>query len=187
MSAPPPPSSPYGASPPPYPGPSGPRPGELLDRFLARLVDAVLLGIVSFIISGVLLSALVATNGLNSGLGLGAASFSAYGAVSAVLTTAIYLGYFGLMESTRGQTVGKMVTKLHVQGASGGLPTLEEALKRNIWLAYPILGVVPFLGFLAGIAALVAVILIAVQISNDVPERRPWTDQFAGTRVLKEG
>jgi uncharacterized RDD family membrane protein YckC len=187
MSAPPPPSSPYGAAPTPPPGPSGLRPGELLDRFLARLVDSALLVVVGFVVNGVLLGALLATGGLNSGLGMGTMSFSAYGVVSALVTAAIYLGYYGLMESSRGQTIGKMVTRLHVQGVNGGNPTIEEALKRNIWLAYPILGVIPFLGFLAGIAALVAVILIAVQINNDVPEHRPWTDRFAGTRVLKEG
>lgn len=187
MSAPPPPSSPYGAAPPPPPGPSGPRPGELLDRFLARLVDAVLLAVVAFLVNILFLGALLASGGLDSGLGMGGSRFTAYGVVTSLVTAAIYLGYYGLMESSRGQTVGKMVTRLHVQGASGGTPTLEEALKRNIWLAYPILGVIPFLGFLAGIAALVAVILIAVQINNDVPEHRPWTDRFAGTRVLKEG
>lgn len=187
MSAPPPPSSPYGAPPPPPPGPSGARPGELLDRFLARLLDSVLLAVVAFVINGLFFGALLASGGLDSGLGMGSASFTAYGAVTSLVTAAINLGYFGLMESRRGQTVGKMVTHLHVQGASGGLPTLEESLRRNIWLAYPILGIIPFLGFLAGIAALVAVIMIAVQINNDVPERRPWTDRFAGTRVVKEG
>ena len=54
-----------------------------------------------------------------------------------MLSTVINLGYFGLMESTRGQTVGKMLMKLHVEGASGGKPTLEEAVKRNIWMGLP--------------------------------------------------
>lgn len=185
MSAPPPPSSPYGAAPPPPPpGPQGPRPGELLDRFLARLIDFVLLLVLN-VVANVILRAVLVSN--DSSFGMGSASFSAYAVVSSVLTAVIYLGYFGLMESNRGQTVGKMVTKLHVQGAAGANPTLEEALKRNIWLAYPLLGVIPFIGFVAGLVGLVAVLLIAVQISNDVPERRPWTDRFAGTRVLKQG
>ena len=29
-------------------------------------------------------------------------------------------------------------------------------------------------------------IMIAVQINSD-PERKPWTDKFAGTQVIKEG
>ena len=65
-------------------------------------------------------------------------------------------------------------------------PRSRRPAKRNIWLAYPILGVIPFLGIVGGIISLVAVILIAVQINSD-PERKPWTDKFAGTQVIKEG
>ena len=98
----------------------------------------------------------------------------------------MYLGYFTFMESSQGKTLGKMVMKLHVEGPAGAKPTFEEAAKRNVWLAFPILGVIPFLGIVGSIAALVAVIMIAVQINSD-PEHKPWTDKFAGTRVIKEG
>ena len=55
-------------------------------------------------------------------------------------------------------------------------------------MALPLLGIIPILGGLvAGIGQLVAVILIAVGINNDPVARRPWTDNFAGTRVIKEG
>ena len=105
-----------------------------------------------------------------------------------MLSTVIYLGYFGFMESSRGQTVGKMLMKLHVEGADGGKPTLEEALKRNIWMGLPILGIIPILGGLvAGVGQLVAVIMIAVRDQQRPGARRPWTDKFAGTRVIKEG
>ncbi len=172
------------APPPPPPPQAGPRPGELLDRFVARLIDHVLLFVVILILNAVLFTAIF-TSGNAGSMGFGG-SFGAYSVVSALVTAVIYLGYFALMESTQGKTVGKMVMKLHVEGASGGNPSLDEAAKRNIWLAYPILGVVPFLGIIGGLLALVAVIMIAVQINSD-PEHRPWTDRFAGTRVVKEG
>ncbi len=176
----------YEAAPPPPPyAAAGPRPGELLDRFLARLIDSVLLFVVNLVILVPLTIGLLGINGA-SGFGMGG-SFAA-GALTAVLSTIIYLGYFALMESTKGQTVGKMLMKLHVEGANGGKPTLEEAAKRNIWMGLPILGIIPILGGLvAGIGQLVAVILIAVGINNDTVARRPWTDNFAGTRVIKEG
>lgn len=161
----------------------GPRPGELLDRFLARLIDGVMLFVVSLIINSVIVAAII-TSG-SGGFGM-YGSFGAYAIVTSVISTVINLGYFTFMESSQGKTVGKMVMKLHVDGPGGAKPTLEQAAKRNIWLAYPILGVVPFLGIVGGIAALVAVILIAVQINSD-PEHRPWTDKFAGTQVIKEG
>ena len=143
----------------------------------------VIVVVVVVIINAVLVAALI-TSG-SAGFGYGG-SFSAYSLVSSIVATVVYIGYFAFMESSQGKTVGKMVMNLHVEGPTGGKPTLEEAAKRNIWLAFPIFGVIPFLGLIASVAALVAVILIAVQINSD-PERKPWTDKFAGTRVIKEG
>lgn len=181
----PPPASPYGApAPPPPAAPTGPRPGELLDRFLARLIDYVILIVVAAIINTVLL---VGVFGLRGGaLGMGG-SFT-FAALSAVITTVIYLGYFAFMESNSGKTVGKMAMKLRVEGENGGKPTLEQAVKRNIWMALPLLGVVPIVGgLIGGLGELVAVILIAVGINNDPVRRQPWTDKFASTQVIKEG
>jgi uncharacterized RDD family membrane protein YckC len=163
---------------------TGPRPGELLDRFIARFIDLVIVGVANAIVTAVLVVGLFGLNGGSFGFG---GSFAA-GAISAVITTAIYLGYFGFMESSQGKTVGKMIMKLHVEGPSGGKPTLEEAVKRNIWLGLPLLGIVPILGGLvAAVGELVAIIMIAVGINNDPVRRQPWTDKFAGTQVIKEG
>ncbi|MDX6324007.1 MAG: hypothetical protein QOK15_361 [Nocardioidaceae bacterium] len=168
----------------PQPGATGRRPGELLDRFIARFVDLIIVGIVNAIVTTVLIVGIFNLNNTMFGFG---SSFVA-GAIGAVLTTVIYLGYFGYMESSQGKTVGKMIMKLHVEGPSGGKPTFEEAVKRNIWLGLPLLGVIPILGGLvAGIGELVAVIMIAVGINNDPVRRQPWTDKFAGTQVIKEG
>ena len=164
---------------------TGPRPGELLDRFLARLIDSVLLFVVNLVI---LVPVIIGILGINGAGGFGMGGSFAAGAVSAVLSTVIYLGYFGFMESTRGQTVGKMLMKLRVEGPNGGKPSLEEAVKRNIWMGLPLLGIIPIVGGLIGaIGELVAVIMIAVGINNDPVRRQPWTDKFAGTQVIKEG
>ena len=172
------------APPPPQVSPTGPQPGNLLDRFLARLIDGILVGVVNAIIISVLIAGVFGLSGagaFNYGAGFAAA------AVSAVVGVVLNLGYFAFMESSQGRTLGKMVMKLHVQGASGGKPTLEESIKRNWWLALGLAGIVPFLGFVGAIAELVIVIMIAVQINSD-PERRPaLSDRFADTRVIKEG
>ncbi len=179
--------------PPPQPGygyqaqpPTGPRPGELVDRFAARLIDGVLL----IIVNALLVSVLIVGRIMGGGNGFfGTGSNIAAGAVSAVVTAAIYLGYFAFMESTQGQTVGKMVMKLRVVGPDGNHPSLEMAARRNIWTAFGVLGVVPFIGsFLGLIAELVAVIFIAIGINNDVARRQAWHDHFGGeTQVLKIG
>jgi uncharacterized RDD family membrane protein YckC len=166
--------------------PVGPQPGTLVDRFVARLIDGILIGVVNAIIVSVLVVGLIGLNGANA--------FGSYGdnygpsLVAALIGVVINLAYFAFMESRQGRTLGKTVMKLHVQGAAGGNPTVEESLKRNWWLALPALAVVPVVGGLIGsLIELVIVILIAVQINSD-PERRPTvSDRFADTRVIKEG
>jgi uncharacterized RDD family membrane protein YckC len=173
----------YGQPQPPQPG--VPRPGELLDRFLARLIDFVLLAVVETILISVLLVGTL----MNRSVGLGGTGASyAANAVSVVLTTIITLGYFAFLESSRGQTVGKMVMKLRTTGPDGQNPTMEQALRRNIFTAIGIIAVVPLLGILSLPLQLVAVILIAVGINNDTVNRQGWHDHFAGeTRVWKIG
>jgi len=178
---PPPPTNP-GTVPPPPPPPAGyaapgaaapgaaygpGQPGNLLDRFLARFIDGLIVGVVYFILYMVLLAA---------------TSYFLAVFLSGVIAAALYIGYFAYMESDRGQTVGKQVMKLKTLGPDGhSNPTMNEAVKRNIWYA---LGAIPFLG---GLAELAAVILIAVNINSD-PQRQHWFDKFAGgTKVVKIG
>lgn len=189
---PPPPENPYGQTPqsgpaygqnpygapgvPGAPGPGGP--GQLLDRFVARLIDYILVGIVGAVV------------GVIIGVGSYMAGGGGYGAslLSGVISALISLGYFAGMESTQGRTLGKMVMKLHTVSPKGsGNPTFGEAVKRNIFTATGVFAIVPFLGtFIGGIISLVAVIVIAVQINGDPARRQAWHDKFAGgTQVLK--
>lgn len=179
-----------GQPPPPSPGyhpgagpHAGSRPGELVDRFLARLIDGVLLAVVYLVASVIVGAAVTGDRGGLYAAGAGPA------AASAVLGAVIYLGYFTLMESSRGQTVGKTVRRLHTLGPAGGKPTVEQSMRRNIWVAAGILGVIPVVGSTLGsVLELVAVIMIAVGINHDPIRRQGWHDRFAGgTRVVKEG
>lgn len=106
-------------------------------------------------------------------------------AMAALLSTAITLAYYVFLESSRGQTVGKMVVGLKVQNLAGQNPTMEQALKRNIYIALGFLSIIPILGFLGSLAQLAAVIFIAVTINSDTPLFRGWHDKFADTQVIK--
>ena len=107
--------------------------------------------------------------------------FSTGGFVAGIVWAAIVVGYFALMESSRGQTVGKMVMKLKTEGPNGENPTLEEAIKRNLFYA---LGIIPIIG---GLAELGAIIYISITI-NSSPTHTGWHDTYAGgTRVVKIG
>jgi uncharacterized RDD family membrane protein YckC len=172
---PPAPAAGMGAAPAPGAAPGGAQPGNLLDRFLARLIDGLIIGVIAVIINVI--------------LGAISDSWILVGIVSSVVTAALYLGYFAYLESNRGQTIGKQVMKLRTFGPDGAAnPTMEQAIRRNIWVAFGIAGVVPVIGALiGGLAELAAVILIAVNINSD-PRRQHWFDKFAGgTQVMKVG
>lgn len=166
---------PTGAVPPPPPA----RPGELLDRFVARLIDGVLIGLVLVPIAAII--ALV-TSGSSGSRWFGSM-------VTTLIGAALGLGYFAFMESSRGQTVGKMILKLKTLGPNGGNPSLEQALRRNGWMALSLIGILPILGgLIAGLAQLAAVITIALGINSNTATRQAWNDTFAGgTRVVKIG
>jgi uncharacterized RDD family membrane protein YckC len=168
--APPPPPPPAGAAAPGAPGAPGTgvgQPGNLLDRFLARLIDGIIVGIVVGILQFVFQAAI----GYWAGMFIG-------GVIGAVL----FIGYFAYLESNRGQTLGKQVMKLKTVGPDGhSNPTMNEAVKRNVYYAF---GIVPCLGPLAELAA---IIVIAVNINSD-PQRQHFFDKFAGgTKVIKVG
>lgn len=175
-----------GGMPPPQPAQPGTgQPADLMTRFVARLIDYVLL----FVVNMIVVVFIVAGAIMGSGSGLTGGGGFVTGLVTSILTAAIYLGYFALLESSRGQTVGKIVMKVRTIGPNGQNPTMEQAIKRNAFTALGVIGIIPILGwFLAPLAQLAAVILIAVTISNNAQTRRGWHDNFAGgTSVLKIG
>jgi uncharacterized RDD family membrane protein YckC len=184
--APPPPPGGYGAPQPGFGGaPAGlPRPAELLNRFVARLIDHVILGVAYGILWAIFST--IFLRGYYHSLG----EWFLFYLFLTVIGTVINLAYFGWLESNRGQTVGKMVMKLRTYGPDGvSNPTMEQALKRNGYVALNIISVIPVLGaLLAGLAELAAIIYIAVTLNNDVPNHQGWHDKFAGgTRVMQIG
>ena len=166
---------------PQHPEPGTTRPGELLERFVARLIDGLVLGVVYIVLSAIFSPLFL--GGVTDSTG---ELFLFYVFVS-IFWTAVAIGYFAVMESNRGQSVGKMVMKLRTVGPTGGNPTLEEGVRRNAFYALELLAIVPVIGvWLGPVASLVGVILIAVGINSDTANRQGWHDRFAGgTRVVK--
>lgn len=186
MSMPPPPGPP--STPPTggYPGaaPTGvPRPAELLNRFLARLIDHVILG-VAFVPVYIVLNVIIYT-GFSNSFGESLIFYT----LLAILQPALYLGYFAFLESNRGQTVGKMILKLRTFGPDGvSNPTMQEAVKRNAYSALGILSIIPIIGwfFLGWAAPIAAMIFIAVTLNSDQPNHQGWHDKFAGGTMVKQ-
>ncbi|WP_370506652.1 RDD family protein [Mycobacterium sp. SA01] len=172
---PPPPGQPGGYPPPPQnfygqpsygggfppPMPAGGQPGGLGIRFAARLIDGIIVGIVSFVLA-LLLDA--TSNILVTGL------------FSGVLTFA----YFVVFEVTQGWTPAKKILGLSVHGPGGApKPTAQQSAIRN---SFTLLSVIPYIGGLLGV---IAYIVIAVTI-NGSPTKQGKHDELAGgTQVVK--
>ena len=140
---------------------------DLMPRFLARLIDGLLLGFVMFT------AWLIIGKPDVGGFGIGSIMIS-------IVFAAIIIGYFAYLESSRGQTVGKMVMKLKTVGPDGENPSFEAAAKRSGFYA---INIIPTI--IGGLLTLAAVIYIAYTI-NESPIHAGWHDEFAGgTKVIK--
>lgn len=155
------------------------QPADLGTRVIARIIDNVLLAVVNGIIGATL-----GANAFSTLLTTGRVDYGTLALIT-VVNAAITLGYFVLLESTRGQTLGKMLLKVRTVGAAGGNPTMAEALKRNLWTAVGLVSLVPALGWTSSFLSLAAAISIIVTISNNPATRQGWHDKFAGTRVVR--
>jgi len=153
----------YGSDPRSYPPPfpAGLEPGGLVVRFFARLIDGIVVGIVSFLLS-------FFTDTLSSVW------------VTGLFTGLLMFAYFVAFETAQGWTPGKRLLGLRVDGPGGApKPTAQQAAIRNVWTLFPI---IPFVG---GLLAFVAMIVIAVTISGSPTKQGKHDDLAGGTQVVK--
>jgi uncharacterized RDD family membrane protein YckC len=164
---------PYGQQPYGQPGfggpqvPQGTQPGDLWLRFAARFIDGLIVGvpvgIVLLVIGFAALHGAMYFNDL----------------VIPIIAAAANVGYFVLMESNNGATLGKKILGLRVLGPNGGPIDAGMSFRRNMFMLFQ---VIPCLGSLI---ALGMWIYIAVTIEQD-PNKQGWHDKFAGgTQVVK--
>jgi uncharacterized RDD family membrane protein YckC len=147
----------YGA----YPAAGGQQPGGLLLRWLARLIDGILVAIVDFAL-------IFFTDTLSS--------FWVTGLFTGLLTFV----YFVAFEVATGSTPGKKLLGLSVRGPGGApKPTAAQSAIRNSWTLLP---VIPLIG---GFLGVVAMIVIAVTISGSPTKQGKHDELAGGTQVLK--
>ena len=163
----PPPPNPYGQTGGYYPGyPQvgygyASNPGGLGVRFGARVIDGLLVGIVS----GLLAALFRASDNIM---------------VTGLFTGLLMFVYFVAMEVTQGRTVGKMLLGLHVRGPAGApKPDFRQSAIRN---AFTLLPIIPFVGGLLGV---IAIIVIAVTIGNSPTKQGKHDELAGGTQVVK--
>ncbi len=130
-------------------------PASLLIRLAAHLIDVVVLFAVFLTIWSI------------------ASNFVSLSYVPYVNTT-IVIAYAVVLESSRGQTLGKQLLRLRVRNADGVNPTPAQALRRNL---YFVLALLP--GFIGGLIALTVIGWISAAILVDIDHRQGIHDRFA--------
>jgi len=157
---------------------------DLRDRCLARIIDFGML----FVVSYVAVSLIIVGQFMDADAGLlGIGQDGSYaGVLTPILVAAIYWGYFAVLESQTGWTLGKMLVGIQVRGPAGARPTVRAALTRNAFTALGLLGLIPVVGgVLTGVAFLAGAGAVGVTIARS-GTRQGWHDVVAGgTRVVK--
>ncbi len=143
----------------------------LFPRFLARLLDALIVGLPL----GIVLSLVLGFAGI-------AGKTSGVVLMSLVSMTAMVV-YHVHFESKEGRTPGKRVFGMRIVNTHGAVPTVGEALQRNAWILLGAFSGIPGVTTVSGIAQAVAGVASAVTIATD-DDKQGWHDKFAGTRVL---
>jgi uncharacterized RDD family membrane protein YckC len=138
------------------------QPGGLGLRFLARLIDGIVVNIVAFLLSLFLFE--------KDSLFLATSLFSGI----------LMFGYFVFFEVTYGSCPGKKLLGLAVHGPGGApKPDAKQSAIRN---AFTLLAVVPYVG---GLLALVAYLVIAATISTSPTKQGKHDELAGGTQVVK--
>jgi uncharacterized RDD family membrane protein YckC len=152
------------------------RPGEVGVRTVARIIDFVPLLLIGYFVIGAYLRPDEGDNEFLARVLLALANVS------------LWVTYFVVSETQRGQTLGKFLMRLRVEGPDGGRPTFGQALLRNSFLFASLLPLVPFLTYAGTFATIAVIVGIFFTVAADEDNRRGWHDRVAGgTTVVKLG
>ncbi|MDQ4129873.1 MAG: RDD family protein [Actinomycetota bacterium] len=160
---------------------------EVGRRLSADLIDFLVLAIlgaaVGFLLEALGAGAVVSPGSEGGGTRLGLAALP-----PTLLTLAIHLGYWTLMEGSRGQSVGKMAFGIRAVREDASALDYMTALKRHVLFYIPqVLAWVPSFALLilAATAQVALVLAGVITYMTDAPLRQGFHDKFAGTLVVK--
>jgi uncharacterized RDD family membrane protein YckC len=153
---------------------------EWWQRLVAILIDSVILGIVTGIISAVI----IATGHYHgNGNGFFSTNLDARHVIAGLITFIIDLGYFAFLNGgEKGQTIGMMALGITVRDTNTGRPIDPQRAGLRIFILYPgiLLRWIPVLGAIAGVYTIVA----GLSPLWD-SKREGWHDKVAKTTVIK--
>ncbi len=186
------------AAPAPVPGQAGLFYADVPNRIIAQILDALLVGIVGFILSIVIWAVIGTPTTLTTvadpnallGVRIDTSTNWISVIVSAILGVALSAGYYIYTWTALRGTLGQKALGMQVGNAFDGKTlTMEQAVKR--WLALggvfalaQFLNPLPLLGLLIGLASLVWVIALLVTTAQS-PTKQGLHDKYANSVVVK--
>ncbi len=163
---------------------AGPQLASLGARIGARIIDAIILGVINLIVSTII----IGTSAFTS-----PSDFETPGVGRYLIATLVGIGfavlYEGVLVANTEATFGKMALGLKIKRSDGSRITLDAAIKRYaIWGALALLGVFGAAGIVAVLNGLISLALVIggmIMISTDSLRQAPW-DKIGDTIVVKE-
>lgn len=162
--------------------PSGPQPAGIGLRIGAYIIDAILVGIVNFVIGLVVAIPFAAGDATSAMPLMNTGGSFLFSFIVGLIGAAITLAYFGLLEGNDGQTLGKKLLNIRAIKADGSGLEISDAVKRRIPFVIGSLIPIPFLGGFIGFAIIIAILVTA---ASDQPWNRGLHDKWADTMVIR--
>jgi uncharacterized RDD family membrane protein YckC len=161
---------------------------DVPNRAIAYIIDAILIGIIGFIVQGILGTVGIVPATIDSDLTITINPVAAL--IVAVVNLVIGAVYFIYLWTKRRATIGMSALSMQVGNAGDGATlTTEQAIRR--WLAISAPGIIAQallpLGTIGWVAALMAFawFIFLVYTTASSPTKQGWHDVFANTMVVK--
>lgn len=160
---------------------------DVARRVGADLVDFLVLALLGAVV-GLVLGQLGLAPAVAPGMRGEPADGLSLSLLSTVVTLVIHLGYWTLMEGSRGQSVGKLALGIRAVRKDGSPLDYVTAFKRHVLFYLPqLVGWIPILAvlILAGAAQVALVLAGLVTYVVDQPLHQGFHDKYAGTIVVR--
>jgi uncharacterized RDD family membrane protein YckC len=177
------------ASPPPATPPAtGLVYADVPNRIIAYILDAILVGIFTFVVGVILAGFGLTAVTVNSDLSVSVNYVAAV--VQGILGLLISAGYFIYTWTRMRGTLGMRALGMQIGNAGDGAAvTTEQGIRRYIALSAPailaqVFQPIPLIGIVIGLAGLIWYVWLAYTTAQS-PTKQGWHDTFANTQVVK--
>jgi len=187
-------SADFPSAPPPGGPPAAPAPtsglvyADVPNRIIAYILDAILVGLFTFVV-GVILAGLGLTAlNVNSDLSVTVNYVAAF--VQGILALLISAGYFIYTWTRMRATLGMRALGMQIGNAGDGATmTTNQGIRRYVALSAPailaqVFTGIPLIGAVISLAGLIWYIWL-VYTTAQSPTKQGWHDTFANTQVVK--